>query len=79
MLDHEYNLKIADFGFASPLEGEYGDSWLTTFMGTPNHMAPEILEKKKYRGDSVDIFSSGVVLFMLVSQCQPFGLATMAD
>jgi len=35
-------LKIADFGFAAPLEGKIGNGMMTTKLGTANYMAPEI-------------------------------------
>ena len=42
LLDNDYNLKIADFGFAAPVEGRDGKGYLTTKLGTYNYMAPEI-------------------------------------
>ena len=35
-------VKIADFGFAAPIEGRDGDGFLSTHKGTENYMAPEI-------------------------------------
>lgn len=49
LLDADYNIKIADFGFAAPIEGrtEYatlqGGSFLETRLGTYGYMAPELL------------------------------------
>lgn len=42
LLDQYYNIKIADFGFAGPIDGRDGDGNLTTKLGTMNYMAPEI-------------------------------------
>ena len=42
LLDSNYTLKIADFGFAAPVEGRDGQGYLTTKLGTLNYMAPEI-------------------------------------
>ena len=42
LLDNNYTLKIADFGFAAPVEGKDGSGYLTTKLGTLNYMAPEI-------------------------------------
>lgn len=42
MLDGNYTLKIADFGFAAPVEGRDGSGALHTKLGTLNYMAPEI-------------------------------------
>ena len=42
LLDSNYTLKIADFGFAAPVDGRDGSGYLTTKLGTLNYMAPEI-------------------------------------
>lgn len=42
LLDSKYTLKIADFGFAAPVEGRDGGGVLTTKLGTLNYMSPEI-------------------------------------
>jgi len=42
MLDHEYCLKVADFGFAAPTQGRSGQGVLETKLGTPSYMGPEI-------------------------------------
>ena len=65
LLDSDYNLKIADFElFAAPVDGRDGLGLLKTTWGTPNYMAPEIWLKIPYEGKKVDIFASGVILFM---------------
>jgi len=43
LFDSDFNLKIADFGFAAPLEGRDGSHKLRTVLGTLGYMAPEIL------------------------------------
>ena len=57
--DHE--LKVADFGFAAIVT----DGCLSTQCGTPNYVAPEILENKQY-GCAVDMWSLGVLTFVLL-------------
>ena len=47
MLDGQFNVKIAEFGFAAPIEGRNGMGYLHTYIGTPNYMAPEILAIRK--------------------------------
>ena len=37
-----FNVKVADFGFAAPVDGRDGAKFLETKLGTPNYMAPEI-------------------------------------
>lgn len=48
LLDNQFVLKIADFGFAAPVEGRDGSGNLTTKLGTMNYMAPEIHLKMPY-------------------------------
>ena len=70
-LDQDMNLKIGDFGLAAVLvtksefEGVYAKGALrrTTVCGTPNYIAPEILEKSRGGHDhKVDIWAIGVIL-----------------
>jgi serine/threonine protein kinase len=41
---------------------------LTTTCGSVSYMAPEILEYKPYSGVSVDIFATGLILYMILTQ-----------
>ena len=78
-MDENLNLKIADFGFAAPVEGVDLKGYLTTMLGTLNYMAPEILYGMPYKGRNVDIFSCGVILFVMVTNMFPFNQATPDD
>jgi serine/threonine protein kinase len=79
MLNHDWILKIADFGYATLLAGKAGNGLLSTFLGTLSYAAPEILNKKPYIGSCADIFSCGVILFVLVTGKLPFGKAVVFD
>lgn len=79
MMDGEWNVKIADFGYATLLAGKTGNGVLTTALGTISYAAPEILNKKPYIGSTADIFSCGVILFILVTGKLPFGKAVLFD
>lgn len=61
-------IKIIDFGTATRLSP--GDE-LTQIIGTPYYMAPEVL-KKKYSHEC-DVWSVGVILFIMLSGYPPFG------
>lgn len=63
--DHE--LKVADFGFAA----HTANNSLATQCGTPNYVAPEILENRQY-GCAVDMWSVGVLTFVLLGGYPPF-------
>jgi len=79
LLDGNFKLKIADFGFAAPVEGKDGSGNLTTKLGTLNYMAPEIHTKQPYQGRSVDLFASAIILFIMVSGHPPFTNAEPND
>jgi len=67
LYDSDFNLKIADFGFATALAGKHGDGLLSTILGTESYMCPEIHQKIKYDGASNDLFASAVILFILIT------------
>lgn len=71
-------LKLADFGFAAPVEGRDGSGDLKTSLGTAQYMAPEIHLKKPYQGKSVDLFASAIILFIMVAGHPPFTTADAA-
>ena len=41
LMDSNYNIKIADFGFAAPLQGKNGNGKLHSYKGTLGYMTPE--------------------------------------
>ena len=79
LFDAYFNLKIADFGFAAPIGGRDGSGYLKTRLGTESYMAPEIHQRKAYNGASVDLFASGIILFIMVTQHPPFSKADPND
>merc|ERR1712110_51834 len=68
LVDDNLNLKIADFGFATYKKIDR----LKSYRGTMTYMAPEIKEGKTYNGKHVDMFSTGVILFIIVQGIFPF-------
>lgn len=83
LFDINFNLKLADFGFAGSTMTK-ADGKFTTYCGTQAYMAPEILELNRgaqanYDGFAADIFSAGVVLFVMARGIPPFFKAEMDD
>mmetsp|Transcript_17622 Transcript_17622/g.31624 ORF Transcript_17622/g.31624 Transcript_17622/m.31624 type:complete len:331 (-) Transcript_17622:1175-2167(-) len=62
-------IKITDFGLAKLKEGQ--GQMMTTACGTPGYVAPEVLKKQKYN-EAVDIWSMGVILYILLCGFPPF-------
>ncbi|OWM70734.1 hypothetical protein CDL15_Pgr014407 [Punica granatum] len=70
LLDSQGNLKISDFGLSALPEP--GVSLLKTTCGTPNYVAPEVLSHKGYNGAVADVWSCGVILYVLMAGYLPF-------
>jgi MAP/microtubule affinity-regulating kinase len=81
LLNSNLDIKIADFGFSNMFDPE---SKLDTFCGSPPYVfhliffmiiryaAPELFQGRRYTGPEVDIWSLGVILYVLTTGCLPF-------
>lgn len=72
LLDENWNLKVTDFGLSAVKEQIPPDGLLHTLCGTPAYVAPEILAKKGYDGAKVDVWSCGIILYVLHAGYLPF-------
>ncbi|KAK4058156.1 Protein kinase [Microbotryomycetes sp. JL221] len=69
LLDEHLNVKIADFGLSNIMRD--GD-FLKTSCGSPNYAAPEVISGKLYAGPEIDIWSCGVILYVMLCGRLPF-------
>eukprot|EP01065_Artemidia_motanka_P026756 TRINITY_DN31_c0_g1_i7.p1 TRINITY_DN31_c0_g1~~TRINITY_DN31_c0_g1_i7.p1 ORF type:complete len:449 (+),score=176.60 TRINITY_DN31_c0_g1_i7:82-1428(+) len=74
LLDSQDVLKISDFGLSNLQRGPAGGggTLLQTVCGTPNYVAPEVLKERGYNGITADIWSCGVILFVMLAGYLPF-------
>lgn len=74
MLDDAGNLKLGDFGYAQWMRhiSNKTGGWVETSCGSPHYASPEVIRGGRYVGKQADVWSSGVVLFALVTGGLPF-------
>jgi len=71
LLDELGNVKISDFGLSNVIKP---GSLFSTWCGSPVYTPPEVVLRKQYNGISMDIWSLGVVLYVLVTGGMPWRL-----
>jgi len=69
LLDSSGHVKITDFGLSK--EGLEGNQRTKTFCGTPEYLAPEVLDGKAY-SKAVDWWSVGTLIFEMLTGLPPF-------
>ncbi|KAJ8528171.1 hypothetical protein K7X08_021863 [Anisodus acutangulus] len=75
LLDFQGNLKVSDFGLSAL--PQQGVELLHTTCGTPNYVAPEVLSNRGYDGAAADVWSCGVILYVLMAGYLPFDEADL--
>lgn len=69
LIDSDKNVKITDFGLSNIMTD---GNFLKTSCGSPNYAAPEVIKGKLYAGPEVDVWSCGVILYVLLVGRLPF-------
>ncbi|KAH8272802.1 hypothetical protein KR018_000092, partial [Drosophila ironensis] len=69
IIDHNFNIKLIDFGSATFMEeGKY----FSTFYGTTEYCSPEVLAGNRYVGPELEMWALGVTLYVLMFFENPF-------
>ena len=76
LLDKNYRVKITDFGLSNIMTD---GNFLKTSCGSPNYAAPEIIGGKLYAGPEVDVWSCGVILYVLLCHRLPFDSESLPE
>ena len=75
LIDCKLNFKLIDLGLSA--SGNLAQ--VTGAVGSPSYVAPEVLEEFVYDGTKVDLFSMGVLLFIIVQGKFPHGTKILKD
>ncbi|CAH1245629.1 PLK2 [Branchiostoma lanceolatum] len=75
-LTENMDVKIGDFGLATNVEE--GEEKRRTICGTPNYIAPEVLQKKGH-GFAADMWAMGCAIYTMLTGKPPFETATLKD
>ena len=75
LIDSDMNFKLLDFGLcaAGDIHNAVG------VVGSPSYIAPEVLKSRSYDGTKVDLFSIGVMLFVIIKGQFPHGPKILKD
>jgi len=68
-MDFKGKIKIVDFGLSNTYKK---NELLLTACGSPCYAAPEMIANKPYEAYKADIWSSGIILYVLLSSSLPF-------
>lgn len=73
LITSNYNVKLSDFGFArSVLDDNAENAWSETFCGSLSYAAPEILKGNPYRPIPADMWSFGIIIYVMLNRTLPF-------
>ena len=82
LLDARGVLKISDFGLSAVYgsdDASVRKTLLHTTCGTPNYVAPEVLAETGYDGSGADVWSCGVILYVMMAGFLPFDEKTLSQ
>ena len=71
LLNHKKDIKIIDFGLSNSYD-KNADELLHSSCGSPCYAAPEMIKGIEYRGINTDIWSSGIILYLMLCKRFPF-------
>ncbi|XP_073532285.1 testis-specific serine/threonine-protein kinase 1-like [Phyllobates terribilis] len=72
LLDEEFNIKLSDFGFARRIDENHKSILSQRYCGLAAYDAPEVLQGIPYEPKVCNIWSLGVILFIMVSGSMPY-------
>lgn len=79
LIGKDYQLKLADFGLAGIFANMAGPPLMSTRLGTPQYIAPEIGSYAQYDPAAVDMWGAGIMLFVMLVASPPFSAPNQTD
>ncbi|EEB17053.1 cAMP-dependent protein kinase catalytic subunit, putative [Pediculus humanus corporis] len=74
LITNNFNAKVADFGFSRFLLDDNGNKVLSeTYCGSTSYSPPEILKGIPYNPKASDIWSLGIIIYVMLNKAMPFG------
>lgn len=77
LFDSNDTLKIIDFGLATIYRVNGRQRNMTRYVGTPQYMAPEIIQQRPHKAQPAEVFSCGIVLVAMLTGMLPWGQASL--
>lgn len=73
LITNNFNVKLSDFGFVrSTIDLKSVQQLSETFCGSITYVAPEVIKGQPYYPKMADMWSFGVILFMMLNKANPF-------
>jgi len=79
LLSGDFQLKVADFNLSQYILSQDDSGLQREHLSTSSYLAPEVFKSNDYILQAVDLFSCGVILFLMVVGSPPFRQANLLD
>lgn len=79
LVDAQYNLKVADLGLSCQFDKDNSKGFSSSIVGTPSYMVPELKLSGAYQPYMCDLFSLGIMIFIMYTGHAPFAKADLED
>lgn len=76
LISKNFNIKLCDFGFARNFKDS--DNGCETYCGSLNYAAPEILNSKPYNAKKADMWSFGIIIYIMLNKSLPFSTSNIS-
>ncbi|KAI8379196.1 kinase-like domain-containing protein, partial [Radiomyces spectabilis] len=77
LIDKRQHLRLCDFGFGKKVAMQ--QQVLKTYCGSPFYASPEMVTATPYKGPPVDMWSCGVILYLMLTGTLPFQASNMGQ